>query len=180
MSLIVEFDRIDADGPHHFSETLHFEPDEVEGQGFDHEVEAKLEADAKKGDLPGEYGITGEISFRTKLDCVRCLETMEFADDTEFAVRYAPRPEDRPEHHDLEISAGDLDVDYYTERQVDLEQVVLEQVELAMPMKALCEESCPGLCPKCGSRLGSKACNCKEEETDPRWDALRKIREKLE
>lgn len=180
MSLIVDFDRIDAEGPHHFSESLRFEPGEAEGQGFDHAVEAKVEADATKGELPGEYHISGEIDFRTKLDCGRCLEPLEFADDAEFAVRYVPRPEDSPDQHDLEIAPSDLDVDYYTERQVDLEQVVLEQVELAMPMKALCEEACPGLCPKCGARLDSETCNCKEEETDPRWDALRKIRETLE
>lgn len=180
MSLTVEFDRIDADGPHHFRETLHFGPDEAAGQGFDHPLEAKIDVNAEKGSLPGEYLVSGEIHFRTKLDCVRCLEPREFADDTEFAVRYAPRPEDRPDQHDLEISQGDLDVDYYTERKIDLEQVVAEQVQLAMPMKALCEESCPGLCPTCGARLGSETCNCKEEETDPRWDALRKIRETLE
>ena len=180
MSLFVEFDRIDADGPHDFRETLHFEPDEAEIEGFDHAVEAEIDVNARKGDVAGQYVISGEIDFSTQLDCVRCLEPVQFADDTEFAVRYAPRPEDRPEHHDLEISGGDLDVDYYTERRVDLEQVVAEQIQLALPMKPLCEESCPGLCPKCGARLGSETCNCKEEETDPRWDALRKIRETLE
>lgn len=179
MSLTIDFDRIDAEGPHRFQETLRFEPSEVEGEGFDHPVEANIDVNAAKGDVPGEYLVSGEIEFKTSLDCVRCLEPLEFAEDTKFAVRYAPRPEDRPEHHDLEISQGDLDLDYYAERHVNLEEIIAEQIDLALPMKALCEEACPGLCPRCGARLGSENCDCKEEEIDPRWEALRKIRETL-
>jgi uncharacterized protein len=176
MSVFIEFDRIDADGPQQYREDLRLTPSDG---GLDHPVEAKVEAEARKGDLAGEYVVQGKVSYRTSLDCGRCLENLPFADETEFTVRYAPGSGDDLEAVEQEVSAGDLDVDYYTERRLSLDELVAEQIQLALPMKPLCSEACRGLCPRCGARLESEECHCTSEEGDPRWDALRKIRETM-
>jgi uncharacterized protein len=47
---------------------------------------------------------------------------------------------------------------------------------MAVPMKPLCREDCRGLCPTCGEDLNVTACGCAAEAADPRWEALRLLR----
>lgn len=59
---------------------------------------------------------------------------------------------------------------------IDLFRDVTDALLLAVPVKVVCKESCKGLCPKCGTNLNEAACQCKTDEIDPRWDALRKFK----
>ena len=61
-----------------------------------------------------------------------------------------------------------------------LPQPYLEQILLALPLKTICSESCKGLCPHCGQNLNVEQCSCAEPVEDPRWAALKDIRNKLE
>lgn len=58
-------------------------------------------------------------------------------------------------------------------QEIDLTKTVGEFAFSAMPTKHLCCESCKGLCPKCGKNLNEGACGCKDDEWDPRFEALR-------
>jgi uncharacterized protein len=64
---------------------------------------------------------------------------------------------------------------YYSDDQIDLGQLVMEQLQLALPMKPLCDVACKGLCPQCGTNLNTGACNCSEKWEDPRLAALRSL-----
>ena len=55
--------------------------------------------------------------------------------------------------------------------------LVVEQVELSLPMKPLCREDCQGLCPQCGQDLNEGRCGCVRERVDPRWAALAMLKE---
>jgi len=46
-------------------------------------------------------------------------------------------------------------------------------------LKSLCREDCKGLCPHCGKNLNEIQCSCTDEVEDPRWSALKEIRDKL-
>jgi uncharacterized protein len=61
-----------------------------------------------------------------------------------------------------------------------LEDAVLEQVLLAVPLKAICREDCQGLCPHCVANQNLEHCSCSEPMEDPRWTPLKDIRSKLE
>jgi uncharacterized protein len=61
-----------------------------------------------------------------------------------------------------------------------LEDVLREQVLLAVPLKAICREDCKGLCPQCGKNLNLETCSCDNAITDPRWGALKDLRSKLQ
>jgi uncharacterized protein len=43
-------------------------------------------------------------------------------------------------------------------------------------MKPLCREDCAGLCASCGEDLNLGKCDCKQEEMDPRWAELLKLK----
>jgi uncharacterized protein len=62
--------------------------------------------------------------------------------------------------------------------KIDLEKDIRDFAVLAVPMKNLCSEDCKGLCPNCGKNLNEGPCNCDEENTDPRWEPISKLKNK--
>lgn len=72
-----------------------------------------------------------------------------------------------------ELQNVDNDDDYIVaENQIlDMDQLINEEVSLALPSKILCDEECKGLCPKCGTNLNVNKCDCKGD-VDPRMAAL--------
>jgi uncharacterized protein len=92
---------------------------------------------------------------------------------------YRPQGSDAGKE-ELSVTAAEAEVGYYQGEGVLLEDVLREQVLLALPLKAICREDCKGLCPHCGRNLNQELCNCAEASEDPRWSALKDIREKLQ
>ena len=61
--------------------------------------------------------------------------------------------------------------------ELDLRPAIREQWILAAPTYALCREDCKGFCPRCGADLNAGPHECSHDEMDPRWEALRKLKE---
>ncbi len=77
------------------------------------------------------------------------------------------------------IDADDEDILTMTNGTVEIDADIIEALILELPMRHLCDENCPGLCPKCGKRLSEGDCGCKnEKEIDPRLKVLQKLLEK--
>src|SRR5215213_1677197 len=72
----------------------------------------------------------------------------------------------------VELQAEDLILSAYEGDAVDLDELVREQILLALPSRHLCREDCKGLCQKCGANLNDAPCSCEQGEVDPRWAAL--------
>ena len=122
--------------------------------------------------------VVGDFSTRVGLRCARCLEPVERDIAGEFDLIYRPRGADAG-IDERSISGVETDIGYYEGEGLLLEDVLREQVLLAVPLKAVCNEECKGLCPRCGKNLNFEACNCVEPVADPRWTALKDIRDKL-
>jgi uncharacterized protein len=83
--------------------------------------------------------------------------------------------------HNVENSENEkIDIIYLHPEtdKIDLSKDVRDYALLAVPMKKLCSEECKGLCPKCGKNLNDGPCDCHEEEIDPRWEPLQKLKTK--
>lgn len=77
------------------------------------------------------------------------------------------------------IDADDEDILPMTNGTVEIDGDIVEAFVLELPLLHLCDENCPGLCPKCGKRLSEGDCGCKnEKEIDPRLKVLQKLLEK--
>jgi uncharacterized protein len=175
----IQFDEIDKNGPQTYHRTYTFEPgelnrDEVAGIG-----PLTIDASARKGDLPGEYLVDGASRFTADLDCSRCAEGYPFASNSEFHLRFRPRPQVTSESEEIEIGSDELDVEFYAGRSIPLRDLAAEQVQLSIPMKPLCNEQCLGLCPQCGGNRNRERCSCETAVADQRWGALHNIREEL-
>jgi DUF177 domain-containing protein len=119
-------------------------------------------------------------SYTTKLElsCDRCLEPVEQSLMGDFDLIYRPLGSDAGKS-DISICAADTEIGYYQGDGMLLEEVLKEQVLLALPVKVVCGEECKGLCPHCGKNLNHESCNCGNEVTDSRWAALTGLRDKL-
>ena len=63
---------------------------------------------------------------------------------------------------------------------LDIDEQITEALLLEFPKKILCDENCPGLCPKCGKNLKYGKCSCPEKEPDPRLAVLAQLLDKDE
>lgn len=122
----------------------------------------------------GRYRVAGRLSGQLELTCSRCLEPFTLPVAADFDLRYVPRTENTGEG-EKEVDEDDLATAYYSNEQIDLTHLIMEQFQLAVPMKPLCADDCKGLCPQCGTNLNTGTCDCNQKWDDPRFAALRNL-----
>ena len=120
-------------------------------------------------------------SFSTEIDalCARCLDPVHNSVSEKFDLLYRPLGIDA-RSAEVSISQAETEIGYYQGEGLLLEDVLKEQILLALPVKQVCRASCKGLCPQCGKNLNVESCDCVTSMPDPRWSALDDIRKKLE
>jgi len=123
--------------------------------------------------------VTGHVSAELETACSRCLKPVGFDVDKDVDLEYWPDPEVEKEGEEISLSYDELSIGFYRDDQLDLSGVISEQIVLEIPMKPVCEEACQGLCPQCGADLNETACACEPVTSDPRWDALLDLRNRL-
>ena len=106
--------------------------------------------------------ITGTAEVRVELRCGRCLDP--YTDDLSIPFRLFLL-EAGPVDARLGQDWDEDEVSPYRE-QVDLTPEIEAAVVLALPVRPLCSEDCPGLCPVCGSRRDA-GCMCEGREAEP-------------
>ena len=126
---------------------------------------------------PG-FLLTAKISYPQTLGCQRCLEPLvqQVEEDVELLLTPGAAVPASPEHA-LEAEELGL-VEVPADGEVDLRPLLIEQIQLNVPMKPLCREGCAGICPTCGANLNEGACGCQTEEIDPRWEGLKAFQER--
>ncbi|MGZ4786962.1 MAG: YceD family protein [Terriglobales bacterium] len=122
--------------------------------------------------------VVGELSTKLEIPCARCLEAVPYVVNRSFQLLFRPQTVNvGPE--EAEMQDKDAEVAFYEGDGVELEDILREQVLLAVPIKTVCREACKGLCPHCGKNLNTGECHCEPVAGDPRWDALKDLRGKL-
>jgi uncharacterized protein len=117
------------------------------------------------------FYFSGHLSGTVNLECRRCLTDVAVGVDEDVKFLFAPTGDPTAE--------DDPDVFTYDPgaRELDIRPAVREGWLLDVPAFAQCRPDCKGLCPTCGADRNTGACTCATEQTDPRWDALRKRRD---
>ncbi len=117
-----------------------------------------------RGSVENKAGIVSlkaSADFTYEAPCDRCAESVT----TQFSF---------PVEHTLVTSVendGDTDFIIVPNLRLNLDELVEEDVNLALPTKYLCNNECKGLCPTCGKNLNKTQCDCKAP-VDPRWAGL--------
>jgi uncharacterized protein len=123
--------------------------------------------------------LRGRLSAGFELNCARCLEPVAQDVKRDFELLYRPLGTDAG-RDELSVTDAEAEIGYYQGEGLLLEDVLREQVLLALPLKVTCSEDCKGLCPHCGTNLNQEQCSCQALVEDPRWSALKDIRGRLE
>jgi uncharacterized protein len=123
--------------------------------------------------------LRGRLAASLEVNCARCLDPVRQDVKRDFELLYRPLGVDAG-RDELSVTDAEAEIGYYQGEGLLLEDVLREQVLLALPFRVICRESCKGLCPHCGKNLNQEQCSCETVVQDPRWDALKEIRERLE
>ena len=122
-----------------------------------------------------EVRLRGKITASAEIDCSRCLKAVVIPVETEFDVTYIPA-EEYEESAPAELQEDDLSLAVFDGEAIDVDELVREQLLLALPARALCREECKGLCPVCGADKNTdSSCACEQKDIDPRWAGLKAV-----
>lgn len=119
--------------------------------------------------------LEARAKYDQKILCDRCLEPIIDPVSSELKLLVLNREPDAIEG-EIELDSADLEVLYCPGEILDTRNILREQVELNIPMRALCRDDCRGLCPHCGQNRNETSCDC-EAPIDPRWEVLRGLEE---
>jgi uncharacterized protein len=131
-----------------------------------------------KGTLE-DIRIAGKVATNLEILCARCLEPVHYPIQRDFDLLYRPAGSDSDADTEVELKDRDAAISYYEGDGLELKDVLQEQMLLEVPIKTVCREECKGLCPHCGKNLNASECECAKTVNDPRWDALKDLKDKL-
>jgi uncharacterized protein len=158
------------------TETLHvchvFPLGEIKFSHEDAVLDDSVKTDFVLSHKDRDLQVDGTIETAVHFRCSRCTREFSQAISTRFNLSYLPQPKWTNEGAEIELRYAEMEVAYYDGIAFDVDLMVLEQIELAMPMKFVCREDCKGLCYKCGADLNEGACLCKDEIPDSRLSVL--------
>jgi len=111
--------------------------------------------------------VQGTLETRVRGECARCLtETpIELKVPIEELFVYPPEPGE-------ESTLADDGI-------LDIAPLLREEIILDTPIGVLCKPDCAGICPTCGQNLNDGPCDCEREDIDPRFAALKNLKDDL-
>lgn len=118
--------------------------------------------------------VSGWLAARVQVECDRCLKPVEIRVDSRFKLEYVTA-EDYQAQQAVELTEEDLDLSVFDGEVIDIDELVTEELLLAVADHVLCNDNCKGICPVCGVDRNSVDCECQTAEVDPRWAGLREL-----
>lgn len=125
----------------------------------------------KKGN---DVFLNGLVKCSIELQCSRCLSSFSLTINSPLDIVFRPVNE-LTEEGCYELQKDELDLGFYRDNLLDIDDIVNEQLALDIPMKPLCAIACKGICPECGADLNKAQCGCNLSGLDKRFKILEKL-----
>ena len=167
--MVIKFTNFN-DGIHHFDFV-----EKISDLDLDEIFHGELKLSCKMDKSHHQIIINCDINFETSLTCDRCISEFKKTFSKQFQNIYFII-------YDSEKEVVEDPGVYYlspTEDKIDLLKDVKEYMNIAIPMKVLCNDDCKGLCPNCGKDLNQFECNCEADVENPVWEPLKKLKGNL-
>ena len=102
----------------------------------------------------GRANVGFEFNCTITLPCDRCLQPV--SNDINVSGEVSVRT------GDCKIVDGteDEDSDFLEGYSINVDELILSEISMAIPVKVLCKEDCKGICSICGSNLNEGECGC--------------------
>jgi uncharacterized protein len=124
-----------------------------------------------------DFLLHADLQYEQTVACNRCLKPVQQPVESAIDLVLVERSRKREATEEEQLEAQELGLVEVEGGVFESRPLVVEQVELSLPMKPLCREDCAGLCPQCGQDWNEGRCDCVHERVDPRWAALAMLKE---
>ena len=165
--LTLDLSRLEREGTLEFGGTIPPDADLWKGSDLTFHGPVEVSGTARFAGS-GEVLVDARIAGRLEQECRRCLAQVVTPVEMDRLLVFGEFDEDAGGG---EIRPMDGDA-----TELDLGEAVREELILAVDPFVLCGPDCRGLCPRCGIDRNRETCDCNLEEEDPRWDALRALK----
>ena len=142
---------------------------------IDFEFESPLHGEARVWKTGQSVVIQGRVQTVLRLQCVRCLKEFSSPISSKFDLTLFPMKGDGFEE-EVELKEDDMESGFFEGGEIHLSELACEQVFLDMPTQPLCQDECKGLCPVCGKDLNLDPCQCRADELELGFAALKKLK----
>lgn len=120
------------------------------------EIKDKVQLELEIYNTEDSFLVQGTLEAELILSCSRCLQ------------KYSSPIK-------LDISEDVIKSEMEDEEELYLDDIIVDNIILSLPMKPLCSEDCKGICPQCGQDLNQGECDCEIETVDPRLAKLKEF-----
>ncbi len=118
--------------------------------------------------------VKGHLDSCIEVNCDRCLRPIKLPVAADFDLEYISG-NDYEANRNLELTEDLMSISIFDGDSIDVDEIVKEQLLLAVPTRSLCKDDCKGFCPTCGADKNAGECSCETSEVDPRWAALKDL-----
>lgn len=137
---------------------------------------ARLEIELRMESVMEGVLVTGAVRAPVAGECVRCLEPLADQTEADFQEMFRYPEADAVTGAAAEETDDDGEEEFLVHNDLlDLEPVLRDAVVLSLPLRPMCREDCPGLCPDCGAQLAGDPDHHHDEPVDVRWAALQEL-----
>jgi uncharacterized protein len=164
---------------------LHFHWDDArfrqnlpEEDPFDFKLIRPLNVELEIQKRTDHIHVQGTLKGTLQVVCHRCLTAFPWLLEEQVQV-FLVEEEKLDPSEEIELEVRDLDFEFFDGAIIEIDQLVAEQIFLALPVKILCSENCRGLCSRCGVNLNEEPCKCVKSDVDTPFSALGAIKARL-
>ena len=105
----------------------------------------------------------GTVQAEYTTYCARCLKPLSMVVSKRFDEEFAG----------LDSLEESQDVYQFSDKAVNIGEVVRDVILLEIPIRHLCSEGCKSLCPGCGKDLNKEDCTCEQTTYNAQFEVLK-------
>ena len=117
------------------------------------------------------FELNGHINALIEIECVRCLEKKSIS--VVPLININIRNEKK---HAFKNNNNEVVYLPNTKKDIDLNPILADIIELSKPMNPICKKQCRGLCEICGINKNVISCYCTDSKDTSIWNKLKKLR----
>jgi uncharacterized protein len=150
------------------SDTAHFDLTE-DGSAFESDLDGvsfrtPVHVDLQVNNTGKSLLVEGKVRTTIQAQCGRCLKDFSYPIEQDYQDEWVYAPQVTEDQQETAL--------VFEKDEIELNERILEQIVLALPMRFICSHECKGLCPVCGVNRNEVSCDCVQDNVDPRLAAL--------
>ena len=115
--------------------------------------------------------VSASVETEIKMDCSRCLAPFPF--HVNFNIEEEVIPVDGPSNQSFVGEQQYSGISLIDSNNIlDISDMVIQYIDVSVPINGNCNVQCKGLCAQCGINLNLNKCQCDAGPVDEGWNIL--------